>query len=128
MRIRHRALGLGIRGRPLLRTGRARRQLPVVLEQVLEDAVVPLRRLVGPCALQPAGERVDAVAVGEAVLPPEALLLERGSLGFRTDVLRTDCTMSLAEGVAADDQRKRLLVVHRHATEGLSNVPGGSQR
>ena len=36
--------------------------------------------------------------------------------------------MGLAERVAADDERKRLLVVHRHATEGLSNVPGGSQR
>src|SRR3981081_4866664 len=30
--------------------------------------------------------------------------------------------------MAADDERNRLLVVHRHAGEGLANVPGGSQR
>ena len=128
VRIRHRVLGLGVRGRPLLRAGRARRQLPVVLEQVLQEAVVPLRRLVGPCALQPAGERVGAVAAVEGVLPAETLLFDRGSLGLRTDVLRTDCTMGLAERVAADDERHRLLVVHRHTAERLSDVPGGSQR
>ena len=128
MSIRHGALGRGIRGSPLLRTGGARRQLPVVLEQVVEVPVVPLRRLVGPCALQPAGERVGALAAAEGVPPAEALLLEGATLGFRTDVLRTDCTMALAEGVAADDERNRLLVVHRHTSEGLSNVPGGSKR
>src|SRR5919198_6441111 len=109
MCIRHGALRLGIRGRPLLRTGRARRQLPVVLEQVLEEAVVPLRRLVGPCPLQPAGERVGAVAAVEVVSPAEALLLDGGSLGFRAYVLRTDCAVRLAERVAADDERNRLL-------------------
>src|ERR1700716_3553780 len=36
--------------------------------------------------------------------------------------------MALAERVAANDERDRLLIVHRHTTEGLSNVPGGSQR
>ncbi len=34
----------------------------------------------------------------------------------------------LADRVAADDERNRLLVIHRHTTEGLSNVLGGSQR
>ena len=56
--VRHGALGLGILGRPLLRPGGARRQLPVVAEQVVQVPVVPLGRLVGPGALQPAGERV----------------------------------------------------------------------
>ncbi len=32
--------------------------------------------------------------------------------------------MRLAEGVAAGDQRDRLLVGHRHALEGLADVPG----
>src|SRR5207302_2019162 len=36
--------------------------------------------------------------------------------------------MALAERVPADDERKRLLVVHRHTAEGLSNVPGGRKR
>src|SRR5215213_10796992 len=128
MRIWHFALGRGILGSPLFRTGGARRQLPVVLEQVVQVSVVPLRRLVGPCALQPAGERVGALAAAEGVLPAEALLLEGGSLRFRTDVLGIDGTMALADRVAADDERDRLLVIHRHTTEGRSNVPGGRQR
>src|SRR3954451_5239300 len=36
--------------------------------------------------------------------------------------------MGLADRVAADDERDRLLVVHRHTREGLANVMGGSQR
>ena len=36
--------------------------------------------------------------------------------------------MRLAERVAADDERHRLLVVHGHAGEGLADVPGGGQR
>ncbi len=36
--------------------------------------------------------------------------------------------MGLAEGVAAGDQRDRLLVVHRHAREGLANVDRGLER
>src|SRR5215207_10468357 len=128
MRIGHGALSLGILGRPLLRTGRALCQLVVVLVQVVEESVVPLRRLVGPRALEPAGDRVGALAAAEGVPPAEALRVERGTLGLRTDVLLTDGTVSLADRVAADDERHRLLVVHRHATEGLSNVVGGSQR
>src|SRR5918994_7441037 len=128
MSIGHGALGRGISGSPLLRTGGARRKLPVVLEQIVQELVVPLRRLVGPCALQPAGNRVGASAAAEGVPPAEALLLEGGSLGFRTEVLRTDRTMDLAERVAADDERNGLLVIHCHTSEGLSNVPTGSQR
>ena len=33
--------------------------------------------------------------------------------------------MGLAERVPAGDERHRLLVVHRHAAEGLANVPRG---
>ena len=36
--------------------------------------------------------------------------------------------MCLAERVAADDERNRLLVVHRHASERLADVPGGGLR
>ena len=128
MGIGHGVLSLGILRGPLLRTGRALGQLVVVLVQVVEEPVVPLRRLVRPRALEPAGHRVGALAAAEGVPPAEALLLERGTLGFRTDVVLGGGTMGLADRVAADDERNRLLVVHRHATEGLSNVVGGSQR
>jgi hypothetical protein len=36
--------------------------------------------------------------------------------------------MRLSDVVATDDERDRLLVIHRHAVEGVSNVLGGSQR
>ena len=127
--IRHGALGLGIRGSPLLRPGGARRQLPVVLVEVLEEPVVPLRRVIGPCALQPAGDRIGAFAAAKAVLPAEALLLQAGALWFGTDVLGVrGSTMGLADRVAADDERKGLLVIHRHAAERLANVLSCSER
>ena len=128
MGIGHGALGLGILGRPLLGPGRARRQLPVVLEQVVQVPVVPLRRLVGPGALQPAGDGVGALAGAEGVPPAEALLLDGAPSGSGPTYSAPAAPWDLPNGVAADDERDRLLVVHRHTAEGLPNVPGGSQR
>src|SRR6185503_3688078 len=56
------------------------------------------------------------------------LLLEGSSLWLRPDVIgRRARTVGLAERVAADDERRRLLIVHGHTGEGLADVPGGSQ-
>src|SRR5207247_1084443 len=55
-------------------------------------------------------------------------LLKGAGLGFGPDMLRTDCTMGLAERVATDDERDRLFVVHCHSAECLADVPGGRQR
>src|SRR5262245_21311456 len=114
----------GIRlGSVLLRTSRARRQLIVVLVQVVQEPVVPLRRVTGPRTLEPARNRVVALAATKAGLPAEALLLQAGAFRFRTDVLGIrGSTMGLADRVAADYERNRLLVIHRHATKRLSNV------
>ncbi len=128
MSVGHHVLGRRICGSPLLGTGRARRQLPVVPEEVVQVAVVPPGRLGGPGALEPTGERVGALAAAVCVAPAEALLLDGAGLGFRTDVPGIDSAMTLAERVAADDERYRLLVVHRHAPECLANVPGGGHR
>src|SRR5262249_41649908 len=88
--IRHGALRLGILWRPLFRTGRTRRQLPVVLEQVLQESVVPPGGVAGPDTFEAAGDR-DAVVAGlEAVLPADTLLLDSRGFGFRTDILRPD--------------------------------------
>src|SRR5207253_9621071 len=75
-----------------------------------------------------AGERVGARTAVEGVLPAQALLLEGSTLRFPTDVLGIDRTMALAEGVAPGDEGNGLLVVHRHAAEGLPDVLGGSER
>ncbi len=42
--------------------------------------------------------------------------------GSGPDFVRADRAVRLAEGVAADDQRCRLLVVHRHPAERLADV------
>ncbi|MGY4499848.1 hypothetical protein ACVWYH_003779 [Bradyrhizobium sp. GM24.11] len=49
---------VGILGRPLVRTARALRQLPFVVEQVLEEIVAPLRRRGGPGHLDTAGDGI----------------------------------------------------------------------
>ena len=129
VRDRHRFLGLRVRRAPLLGAGRAPREFPVVAEQVVEEAVVPLDRVVRPRTLEAAGDRVVALAGAVAVLPAQRLLRERRALGLEGDVLiRIGRTMGLAERVTAGDQRDGLLVVHRHAAEGLADVAGRGHR
>ena len=113
---------------PLVRTGRALGQFPFVAEQVLEEVVAPLRRRAGPCDFQAAADRVAAYACVKAAHPAEALLLD--ACGFRhgTDVRWIAGTVGFAEGVTAGDERNRLFVVHRHASEGLADIPRRSDR
>src|SRR5262249_20574790 len=118
----HHASGIRL-GSVLLAAGRARRQPIIVLVEIIEEPVVPLRRFGGPRALEPARDRVAAVAAAKPVLPAETLLLQTGALRFGTDVLGGGgSTVGLADRVATDDERNCLLVVHRHAGERLSNV------
>ena len=104
------------------------RELPLVTEEHVEEAVVPLRRLGGPGDLEAAGDRVLSLAAGVLALPAEALRLERRALGLDTDQVGVAGTMGLAEGVAARDEGDGLLVVHRHPAEGLADVAGRCQR
>ena len=52
----------------------------------------------------------------------------RRAFRFRADQRRIAGAVGLAEAVAAGDQRDGLLVVHRHAAEGLADVLGRRQR
>src|SRR6202008_2242646 len=104
---------------PLECAGGALGHLPVVLVQVVQKPAAPFRRCVGPGALEAAGDGVAPLAGTEAALPAEALQLERSSLWLRPDVRARGRTVGLAERVTANDERSRLLVVHRHASEGL---------
>src|SRR5438093_11092014 len=101
MSIRHGVLGRGILGLPLLRAGRARRQPPLIFMEVVEEAVVPLRRGVGPCALEPARDRAGALAGTGGVLPSDEPRLYRRVLTFLTDLLRTVRIMGLSDGTPA---------------------------
>ena len=111
-----------------MRPGRALGQLPLVAEQVLEEVVAPPGRRRGPGDLQPAADLVAAHAGAEAALPAEALLREAAGLGHRAHMRRVASTMGLAEAVAAGDQGHGLLVVHRHAREGLADVARRRER
>ncbi len=124
----HLVLRGGVRGRPLLRAGRAGGQLPLVAVQVVEEPVVPPRRLVGPRTLEPAGDRVGADAGAEGALPADALRLDGAALRFGPDQIGVASAVALAERVATDDERDRLLVVHRHASERLADVDRGGDR
>src|SRR5262245_42969812 len=97
--------------------------------EVLQESVVPLRRVIGPRAFEAARDRVRSLPAAEFVLPSEPLLLNAGALRFGADVLKGGgCAMSLADRVAADDERESLLVIHRHAGERLTNVLPGQGR
>ena len=128
VRIGHRARARAVLRLPLMRAGRALRQLPVVVEQVLEVVAAPLRRRRGPGDFQAAADGVAAHARLEAARPAEALRLDLARLRIGPLVRLGGGTVGLAEGVAAGDQRDRLLVVHRHALEGLADVPGRGHR
>ena len=113
---------------PLVRASGALGQLPLVTEQDAEEAVVPGDRRFSPDDLETAGDRVVAHAAAEGALPAEPLLLERGGLGVGADVVVGPGAVGLAEGVTAGDQRDRLLVVHRHPAERLTDIPGRGER
>src|SRR5690606_10476124 len=114
---------------PLDRAARAAGLHPVEREQVVEVLRGPRGWVAGPRAFEAAGNGVGAVAGAALVAPAEALLLEagRGGLGAHA-LVGLVRAVRLAEGVAAGDQRDGLLVVHRHAAEGLTDVLRGGER
>src|SRR5579871_1204626 len=81
----NRARSTAVLGRPLVRARRTLGQLPLIAVEILEIVVAPLHRRRGPRHFNAAGDRVRAFARAEAVLPAEALLLDRSALGLRAD-------------------------------------------
>ena len=119
---------LGTRRHPLLGAGGTFAQFPLEAEQVFEVVVVPLGGHGGPGDFQAAGDGVAALAGAELVVPAETLMFDVHRLGIVANVRGRRGAVGLAEGVAAGDQRHRLLIVHRHAGEGLADVLGGRER
>ena len=115
-------------GHPLVGSGRAFHQFPLVAEQVVEIIVAPLRRRRRPGNLEPAGDRVTGHAAAVTALPAESLLLERRPFRLDPDQRGVAGAVGLAEGMAAGDQRDRFLVVHRHAREGFADIVRGLHR
>ena len=115
-------------GLPLLGAGRALGELPLVSEEHLEIAHVELRRVGRPRALGAAGDRVGGLALEPGVEPAEALLLDVGRLRLAAQKLGVAIAVALADCVTAGGERRGLLVVHRHALEGLAHLRGGLHR
>src|SRR5512143_1828725 len=108
--------------------GRAPGQFPFIAEQIPEEVVAPLRGRGGPGDFQAAADRVAAFAGAKAALPAQALFLDAGSFGLRSYIFRITSAVGLAKGMSACDEGNRFFVVHRHASKGFADVPGGSQR
>ena len=126
-------VGHGVRagtvlGYPLVRPGGTRHALPLVAEQDVEVTVVPRRRVGGPCAFDAAGDGVAGFARAVAVRPAETLHGDFRPLGFRPHQRVVASTVALAEGVPAGNKCHGLLVVHRHAGEGLADVAARGDR
>src|ERR1700730_6290055 len=91
---------------------------------MFKEVVTPLRRRTGPDDFQAAGERIRALTGAKAVLPTEALLLDRSTLRLRSHLGAWARAVRLAKGVAARNQSNGFFVIHRHATESLTNILG----
>jgi len=113
---------------PLPGTGRTLLQLPLIIEQQMEVAVVPACRMRGPGTLDAAGHGVATDAARGLVEPAQALILDPGALGLRSQQLGVTVAMRLADRMTAGGQGDGLLVVHRHAREGHAHIMGGLER
>ena len=108
--------------RPLPSAGGTLSQFPLVAEQHVQIAIVPLRRGRRPCAFQTAANLICAFTAAMAASPAEALLFDTSSLGCRSDQRRIASAVAFAKGVSANGERDGLLVVHGHARERLPNI------
>src|ERR1700720_105210 len=105
----------GILGLPLLSTGWTPGQLPLVLEQVLEEVVAPLRRRLCPGHLRTAGDGVSPEAGTVPAFPAQPLILDLSPFRLRADQRRIAGAVGLTETMAASDERDGPLVVQRQA-------------
>ena len=113
---------------PLMCTRGALRQLPLVAQQRVEVAVVPLGGSRRPRTFDAARGRVGAFAGPIAVDPAHAHLLDGCAFRLGADEIGVTGAVGLAEGVTADGQRCGLLIVHCHSFERLTDVARRSQR
>ena len=125
MSIRNQVLGFAVDRRPLLGTGWALGQLPLVAQKHVEVAVVPGSWVGLPRAFNTAGGGVHAFASAELVAPAQALLFHACSLGFRANQCWITGTVSLTKGVTTGHQGHGLFVVHGHTGKGFAYITAG---
>src|SRR5262249_51417231 len=114
--------GLAILGLPLFRSRRTGCQLPLVLEQILEEEIAPFRWRLRPSDFRAAGDGIGSEPGSEFAFPPEALVFQSAALRLRSYQRRVTGTVRLAKRMAAGDQGDGLFVVHGHAEERLADI------
>ena len=123
--IGNRVRALAVLRSPLGGTGRTLGLLPLEVEQEGQILVRPRSGLGCPGALETACRCIDSLAGAALVRPSESHRSDICSRGLYTNAVGgLVSAMCLAEGVPSGDESDRLLVVHRHAPEGRSDVVG----
>ncbi len=123
MRIGHQTCAAIVFRFPLLCSGRAFCEFPIVTKQVFKKIVAPLRRRCRPGAFQSAGNGVGSVSGTICIFPAKALFLYACSGWFLTYVLAwVGCAMGFAKSVASGNQCNRFLIVHGHAGKCFANI------
>src|SRR5690348_10926121 len=105
-----------------MRACRAFGQFPLVVKEVSEEIVAPLRGRRGPNHFQSAADRVPAFACSELAPPAETLFLNVTGFRYYAHQCRVAGAMRLAKRVTAGNQRNSFFVVHSHAAKRLANI------
>ncbi len=111
---------------PLESAGRTFNDIPVIFEQSLQIAHIVFSWVWLPGTFQAAADRIAALAAPETALPAKTLLLDGRTLRFSTDMRSRPGAMTLAEGMAAGNERNGLFVIHGHAGKSRADVTAGS--
>ena len=101
--------------------------VPVIAEQQIEIAVIPLDRIRGPRALKARGGGVVPLARAMGVDPAQSHFLHRSTFRFAADSILGTGTMAFAKGVAARDQRHGVFIVHAHTRECFPHIAARGQ-
>ena len=128
MRVGNQAAGRRVSRRPLIGTGRALCQLPLIAEQHVEITIVPLDRIRRPGTLEATCDGVNALAALEVTAPAKTLFLNAGTFRLGPDKTGITGAMTFAKGVTAGNKRHCFLVIHRHAGEGFADVASRRRR
>ena len=103
-------------------------ELPVVVEQQVEVAVVPLGGVGGPGTFNTGADGIAPHTTSGVVHPTEALLLNVSTFRGRAEVTGVTITVSLTHGVTTGGESNSLFVIHCHAGKGFTNLLSSLER
>ncbi len=104
---------------------RAFGQFPLVVQQHVKVAVVPLGGVGGPGTFNTAGHCVAAYATGFVVVPAQALLFYIGRLRLWAQIRGAAIAVCFTHGVTTGGEGDSFFIVHRHACKSDANIVSG---